>query len=44
MATYGVLGTGVVGQTLAGKLASLGHEVRIGTRDVEAARSRTEAG
>jgi 8-hydroxy-5-deazaflavin:NADPH oxidoreductase len=44
MATYGVLGTGVVGQTLAGKLASLGHEVRMGTRDVEAARSRTGAG
>jgi predicted dinucleotide-binding enzyme len=44
MTTYGVLGTGVVGQTLADKLASLGHEVRMGTRDVEAARSRTEPG
>jgi 8-hydroxy-5-deazaflavin:NADPH oxidoreductase len=44
MTTYGVLGTGIVGQTLAAKLASLGHEVRMGTRDVEAARSRTEPG
>jgi predicted dinucleotide-binding enzyme len=31
-----VLGTGVVGQTLAGGLADLGHEVTMGTRDVEA--------
>jgi predicted dinucleotide-binding enzyme len=30
-----ILGTGVVGQTIAQKLASLGHEVRIGTRSVE---------
>ena len=44
MTTYGVLGTGTVGQTLAAKLASLGHEVRMGTRDVEVARSRTEPG
>ncbi len=44
MTTYGVLGTGTVGQTWAAKLASLGHEVRMGTRDVEAARSRTEPG
>jgi predicted dinucleotide-binding enzyme len=29
---YGVLGTGTVGRTLAGKLAELGHEVRIGSR------------
>ena len=28
----GVLGTGVVGQTLAGKLVELGHEVRMGSR------------
>jgi 8-hydroxy-5-deazaflavin:NADPH oxidoreductase len=38
----GVLGTGIVGQTLAGKLAALGHDVVIGTRDVQAALSRTE--
>src|SRR5947209_20322100 len=29
---YGVLGTGMVGQTLAGKLLSLGHEVTMGSR------------
>jgi predicted dinucleotide-binding enzyme len=39
-----VLGTGGVGQTLAAKMASLGHEVMIGTRDVQAALDRTEAG
>jgi predicted dinucleotide-binding enzyme len=44
MTRYGVLGTGVVGQALGGKLAALGHEVRMGTRDVEASRARTEAG
>jgi predicted dinucleotide-binding enzyme len=44
MTTYGVLGTGVVGQTIAAKLAALGHEVRMGTRDVSAARARTEPG
>ena len=37
-----VLGTGVVGQTLAGGLADLGHEVTMGTRDVEATLARTE--
>ena len=30
-----VLGTGVVGQTLAGKLAERGQEVVVGTRDVD---------
>jgi len=30
----GVLGTGVVGETLAGKLVELGHEVRMGSRTV----------
>jgi 8-hydroxy-5-deazaflavin:NADPH oxidoreductase len=29
----GVLGTGTVGTTLAGKLRELGHEVRLGSRD-----------
>ncbi|MET0937828.1 MAG: NAD(P)-binding domain-containing protein, partial [Gaiellaceae bacterium] len=29
----GVLGTGMVGQALAGKLAALGHDVAVGTRD-----------
>lgn len=30
---YAVLGTGMVGHTLASKLAALGHEVRMGARD-----------
>lgn len=38
----GILGTGVVGQTLAAKLASLGHSVMIGTRDVKATLARSE--
>jgi predicted dinucleotide-binding enzyme len=29
----GVLGSGAVGQTIAGKLAELGHQVAVGTRD-----------
>jgi predicted dinucleotide-binding enzyme len=29
---YGVLGTGMVGQTIAAKLVELGHEVRMGSR------------
>jgi 8-hydroxy-5-deazaflavin:NADPH oxidoreductase len=29
---FGVLGTGMVGQTLAGKLVELGHEVTMGSR------------
>jgi predicted dinucleotide-binding enzyme len=37
-----VLGTGVVGQTIAGKLAELGHEVGIGTRDVDATMAKAE--
>jgi predicted dinucleotide-binding enzyme len=37
-----VLGTGIVGRTIAAKLASLGHEVVIGTRDPEATLARTE--
>lgn len=36
-----VLGTGVVGQTLAGRLAELGHQVTVGTRDVETTLGRT---
>ena len=37
-----ILGTGVVGRTVAGRLAELGHTVTIGTRDPEATRARTE--
>lgn len=38
-----VLGTGMVGQALAGRLAELGHAVVVGTRDPEATSARTEA-
>lgn len=36
-----VLGTGMVGQALAGRLAELGHEVTVGTRDVAATEAKT---
>lgn len=36
-----VLGTGSVGQALAGRLSELGHEVVMGTRDVAASLART---
>ncbi|MFB6618935.1 NADPH-dependent F420 reductase [Streptomyces sp. NPDC085524] len=39
---YAVLGTGIVGRTVAARLASLGHEVVIGTRDPESTRARAE--
>jgi 8-hydroxy-5-deazaflavin:NADPH oxidoreductase len=39
-----VLGTGVVGRTLAARLDGLGHEVVIGTRDPAATNARTEPG
>jgi predicted dinucleotide-binding enzyme len=38
----GVLGTGVVGQALSGKMAELGNEVMVGTRDVDDLMARTE--
>lgn len=37
-----VLGTSVVGQALAGRLAELGHDVTVGTRDVAATMARTQ--
>jgi 8-hydroxy-5-deazaflavin:NADPH oxidoreductase len=37
-----ILGTGVVGQTLAGKLVERGHQVVIGTRDVAETMARSE--
>lgn len=37
-----VIGTGMVGRILAAKLAEVGHEVTIGTRDVEATLARSE--
>jgi len=39
-----VLGTGVVGKSLAGKLASIGHDVALGTRDPAATLARTATG
>jgi predicted dinucleotide-binding enzyme len=36
-----VLGTGAVGRTLAGRLDQLGHDVVVGTRDVERTLART---
>jgi 8-hydroxy-5-deazaflavin:NADPH oxidoreductase len=36
-----VLGTGEVGRRLAGRLAGLGHDVSLATRDVEVTRRRT---
>jgi 8-hydroxy-5-deazaflavin:NADPH oxidoreductase len=39
---YAVLGTGTVGQAIAGKLVSLGHDVAMGTRDPEATLARNE--
>jgi predicted dinucleotide-binding enzyme len=38
----GILGTGTVGRTLAEAFAAKGHDVTIGTRDVEALMTRTE--
>jgi len=37
-----VLGSGFAGRTLAGGLADLGHDITIGTRDVEATLDRTD--
>lgn len=39
---YAVLGTGIVGRTIAAKLDSLGHEVVIGTRGPKITLARTE--
>lgn len=46
MVRFGVLGTGVVGQTLGDKLLALGHEVRMGARQAgnEVAVAWAEAG
>ncbi|GGR95439.1 MULTISPECIES: NADPH-dependent F420 reductase [Streptomyces] len=39
---YAVIGTGIVGRTLAAKLSDLGHKVTIGTRDVRRTLENTE--
>ena len=41
---FAVLGTGMVGQTLADRLDELGHEVVLGTRDPDATAARTGEG
>ena len=38
----GILGTGVVGKTIAARLAGLGHEVMVGTRDPGETATRAE--
>jgi len=38
----GVLGTGMVGRAIGGKLAEMGHDIIIGTRDVPNTMARTE--
>lgn len=40
----GILGTGMVGKTLAAKLASLDHDVMLGTRDPSATSTRASDG
>lgn len=40
----GIMGTGMVGQILAAKLVELGHDVKIGTRDVNKTLARTDPG
>ena len=37
-----VLGTGMVGQTIAARLSGLGHEVTLGTREPESTMARTD--
>lgn len=37
----GIIGTGMVGRSLAAKLSDLGHEVTVGTRNVSATLART---
>jgi 8-hydroxy-5-deazaflavin:NADPH oxidoreductase len=42
MMKIGVLGTGIVGQTIGAKLAQLGHGVMVGTRDVGKTMARSD--
>ena len=39
---FGILGTGVVGKTIAARLDGMGHEVTVGTRGPEETKSRAE--
>lgn len=38
----GILGTGIVGMSMAARLSELGHEVVVGTRDIAVTLARTE--
>lgn len=38
----GIIGTGIVGQTIGAKLSDIGHDVMIGTRDIDKTLARTE--
>ncbi len=38
----GILGSGIVAKTIAGKLDELGHTVKLGTRDIQATLARSE--
>ena len=38
---FGILGTGVVGKTIAARLDAMGHDVVVGTRNPEKTLSRT---
>ena len=40
---FGILGTGVVGKTLAARLDGMGHEVMVGTRNPEETTSRARS-
>ncbi len=41
---HAVLGTGMVGRTIAARLVELGHDVRLGTRDPATTRAREDWG
>ena len=40
---FAVIGTGMVGRAIAGRLSELGHDVEMGTRDVEATLAKSES-
>lgn len=40
----GVLGSGAVGRAIAGKVAAIGHDVTMGTRDVDQLMARCPEG
>ncbi len=40
---FGVLGTGMVGQSITGMLEALGHEVMVGTRNVSTTITRNQS-